>query len=131
MSSKLTHKCDGCGVERVEADELPGYVAAVRSLRTSSGWGNLNVATASFPAMFDLCAGCTKRVVDLLELEIPDPAALVRQRFGQYIPGMPGMPGMNPFESFSGEPGTPLPFGGALTPEELRALGLLPPDDSK
>ncbi len=79
--------------------------------------------------MFDLCEACTKRVVDLLELEIPKPETMMMQRLGG-LGGhaMPFMPGdfMAPP---AGPPwGSPQSIGnspfGALTPEDLKTLGI-------
>lgn len=134
MSRKLTHKCDGCGVEHVDEDETAGIpvgiLAGIRAARQGMDrWGSLSVGTASFPAMFDLCEGCTKRVVDMLELEIPDPAAVMQKHLGGHaVPFMPGMG--SPFGSKPWMRPRSISEFGALTPEELRALGLLPPDDT-
>jgi hypothetical protein len=127
MSRKMTHTCDGCGVEHVDESDppgMPGILGAGRRRGTDS-WGSLSVATGSFPAMFDLCEGCTKRVVDMLELEIPDPAAVMRKLGGHAMPGMGmGMPFGPPWV----KPPSMSEFNG-LSREEMRALGLLPPDD--
>jgi hypothetical protein len=135
MSRKLTSKCDGCGVEIVEGDEpgMPGGMMGLRRRHSSESWGSLSVATGHFPATFDLCEACTKRVVDLLELEIPKPETMLRHLGGigdHAVPFMPGdfmappsgLPWMPP-----GKPGAGSPFG-ALSPEDLKALGIeLPP----
>lgn len=121
MSRKLIHKCDGCGVEHVDDGELPGVVGILGAgrRRGTDNWGNLTVGTAGLPAVFDLCEACTKRVVDILELEIPDTSEYER-RFG--VAGidhaMPFMPGNRPAP----------PLAGALTPEDLRKLGIEPPN---
>jgi hypothetical protein len=137
MSRKLTSKCDGCGVEHVDEGEemvgMPPILGAGRR-RGTDRWGSLSVATGSFPAMFDLCEGCTKRVVDMLELEIPDPAAVMRKLGGlgglggHVMPFMPGDSMAPPFGPPWMKPPSMSEFG-ALSREELRALGLLPPDD--
>jgi hypothetical protein len=135
MSRKLTSKCDGCGVEHVDDGEGPGVASILGAgrRRGTDRWGNLTVASSAFPAMFDLCENCTKRVVDLLELEIPDTRAIV-QRYGGLGGGhaMPFMPGDSmapPFGPPWMKPPSMSEFGG-LSREELRALGLLPPDDN-
>jgi len=87
MSRKLTSKCDGCGVEVVESDDLHsplgvmgvmGVAGARRRQHSSEHWGSLRVATdhSPFPASFDLCEKCTARVVALLELEMPKPGTM-------------------------------------------------------
>lgn len=133
MSRKLTSKCDGCGVEIVEADE-PGDPVGIlsglpigRRRRGTEHWGNLTVATSAFPVSFDLCDACTKRVVDMLELEIPKPEAMMK-RYG----GLGGHAMFAPPNSLFGPgdamapPGSP-PMG-ALSPEDLEALGLKVPN---
>jgi hypothetical protein len=127
MSRKLTSKCDGCGVEHVDDGEssgVPSILGAGRR-RGTDRWGSLSVASSAFPAIFDLCEACTKRVVDLLELEVPDTHAIV-QRYGHAMPFMPGDSMGMPF----GPPWTTPPAMSGLSREELRALGLLPPDDN-
>jgi hypothetical protein len=83
--------------------------------------------------MFDLCEGCTKRVVDMLELEIPDPSATARRYLGglggHAMPFMPGDSMAPPFGPPWAKPPSMSEFNG-LSREELRALGLLPPDDN-
>jgi len=126
MSRKLTSKCDGCGIEHVDDGEgtsIPSILGAGRR-RGTDRWGNLSVSTGNYPAMFDLCEACTKRVVDLLELEIPKPETMLRHLGmsglgGHAVPFMPG--------DFMAPPSGPPwggPLGGALTPEDLKALGI-------
>jgi hypothetical protein len=77
--------------------------------------------------MFDLCEACTKRIVDLLELEIPKPETMMRHLGGLGGHAMPFMPGdfmAPPSAPPWGTPGPAgVPFGG-LTPEDLKALGI-------
>jgi hypothetical protein len=127
MSRRLTSKCDGCGVEHVDEGEMAGIpsILGAGRRRGTDSWGNLSVTTGNFPATFDLCEGCTKRVVDMLELEIPDPV-VVMHKLGHAMPGMGmGMPFGPPWM----KPPSMSEFD-ALSREELRALGLLPPDDN-
>jgi hypothetical protein len=127
VSRKLTSKCDGCGVEVVEGDDPGMGMVGLRRRRSSERWGNLTVATSAFPAHFDLCEACTKRVIDLLELEIPKPEAMMRHLGGLGGHAMPFMPGdfmAPPSAPPWGTPGPAgVPFGG-LTPEDLKALGI-------
>lgn len=132
MSRKMTSKCDGCGVEVVENDDATptGILGVMRRRHGSERWGSLSVATSAFPASFDLCEACTKRVVDLLELEIPKPETMLRHLGGHAVPFMPGdfmAPPSGPPWMPPGKPGAGSPFG-ALSPEDLKALGIeLPP----
>lgn len=131
MSRKMTSKCDGCGVEVVEDDDMNvpfGVLGAMQRLRRGSeNWGSLRVPVGTFPVSFDLCDACTKRVVDLLELTLPKLGTLQRGLGGHAMPFMPGDFMAPP----SGPPwSTPMgpPFGG-LTPEDLKQLGIeLPPN---
>jgi hypothetical protein len=130
MSHKLTSKCDGCGVEHVDEDDgagpgIAGILGAGRR-RGTDRWSSLTVASSAFPAMFDLCEGCTKRVVDLLELEIPDTRAIM-QRYGGGLGGHPGVLIPGDFMTSAppwGKPGPASPPFGGLTPEDLKALGI-------
>ncbi len=136
MSRTMTSKCDGCGVEHVDDGNtlgIPSILSAGRR-RGTDHWGNLSFSTGSFPATFDLCDGCVKRVVALLELEVPDPRAIAQKLglsgLGGHAMYMPGDDFMTPPSAPPWVPSKPLadtPFG-ALTPEDLKALGIeLPP----
>lgn len=131
MSRKLTSKCDGCGVEVVEDDDLTmGVLGAIQRRRHSSEhWGSLRVSVGTFPVSFDLCETCTKRVVALLELELPKLGVMQRGVIGglggHAMPFMPGDFMAPPSAPPWAPPMTPgdSPFG-ALTPEDLKALGI-------
>ena len=141
MSRKLISKCDGCGVEIVEDDDSPvgilsGLPLGRRRSQSSEHWSSLNVPTGQFPVSFDLCDGCTKRIIDLLELRLPKPDEMMK-RFGLGGLGGHAMSVISPLDFGPGSrmapPWTPPPKVGespygALTPEELKALGIqLPP----
>jgi hypothetical protein len=123
MSRKLTSKCDGCGVEHVDEDGIGiAPILGAGRRRGTDRWGSLTVASSAFPAIFDLCEACTKRIVDLLELEVPDTHAIVQRYGGLGGHAMPFMPG-----DFMAQPSAPPwtgPLRGALTPEDLKALGI-------
>jgi len=139
MSRKLTHKCDGCGVEYVDEDEIPGMppgmpgivgglLGGIRRRQGMDRWSSLSVGTDSFPAMFDLCEACTKRVLDMLEITLPKPGPLLHRHLGGFGHAVPFVPG-----DFMAPPSAPpwaSPKSG-LTPDDLRELGItMNPDGS-
>jgi len=124
MSRKLISKCDGCSIEIAEADDAtPMGLLGMRRRHGSEAWATLHV----FPTSFDLCEACTKRVVDLLELELPKPSAMVGGHAVPYVSPLDFGPGSRMAPPWDTPAPTSSPFG-ALTPDDLKALGIeLPP----
>lgn len=76
-----------------------GIMGVMRRRHGSDRWGSLHVAASHvpFPATFDLCEACVKRVMALLELEMPKPPNMGGHAMlfpGGYVP-------MDPDDSLS------------------------------